>query len=310
MSLEIQRGLFKFNLIDHHAILGVTVEAEIKEIRQRYKEVARLLHPDSCSAVSQKEKEQAVQLFSKLVSPAYAQLSKERYRSEYILNLFHMGKVLAQEAAKVQIKSKAANQLAQANGKLENVYSSYVNKLASMQYSSYDKVLDAIAILSELNMVYLIRKEKNGQVINQSVINNGTLDKNSSEKIAVQEHTIQAASPADPYLRRAKENIANNNWPKAVVELRDALTLEPNNSSCHSLLGMAYLKQNLTTMAKIHINKALQLNPTEPKALQGKEILDKLAEKAAGSKTTPPAKPNSDNSKDGLFGGLFGAKKK
>jgi predicted Zn-dependent protease len=100
--------------------------------------------------------------------------------------------------------------------------------------------------------------------------------------------------------------------------LREALQLEPNNSQCHSLMGMVYLKQNQATMAKIHFNKALQINPQEPLALEGKQKLEQpsgKAGKATGATAASPQKtaPKGDKpdgkSGGGLFG-LFGGKKK
>ncbi|MBC6474524.1 MAG: DnaJ domain-containing protein [Hormoscilla sp. GM102CHS1] len=45
MSFLIQKGLFKTDFTDYHAILGVPVYAENKEIRKRYMKIAKKLHP-------------------------------------------------------------------------------------------------------------------------------------------------------------------------------------------------------------------------------------------------------------------------
>jgi preprotein translocase subunit Sec63 len=47
MSWKIDRGLFKYDFIDYHAILCVSVDADVKDIRKRYLKIARRLHPDS-----------------------------------------------------------------------------------------------------------------------------------------------------------------------------------------------------------------------------------------------------------------------
>ncbi|GAC1469358.1 MAG: hypothetical protein NVS2B14_13920 [Chamaesiphon sp.] len=309
MNFKIKQGLFNFDFTDQHAILGVAMHANPEEIRQRYKQVARLLHPDSSKTQNQAEKERAVQLLSKLVSPAYAQLFKERNRAEYGVMVEHMKKRLASEA-KIPVVSVAAKQLAQAGDNLSKVYSNYVQKLADKQYQSLDRVLDTIAVLSELNMVYLILtyKEEN---IREPLTNDKTLNDTSSG-FSTEEQKRQI-SKVEPYMRRAAAYMIKNNFAKATLELRDALTLEPNNSSCHSLLGMTYLKQNLLTMAKVHLNRALELNPQDSRALQGKQMLEKLSPKETASKTTNPSltgeKPSTQSS-GGLFGGLFGGKKK
>jgi len=90
------------------------------------------------------------------------------------------------------------------------------------------------------------------------------------------------------------------------------LKLEPNNPLAHSLIGIVYLKQNQLTMAKVHINKALQLNPNEPMALRSKQVLAEAVPKIAGQ-TSPANKAGEGVDKPkggGLFGGLFGGGKK
>ncbi|NET53020.1 MAG: J domain-containing protein, partial [Merismopedia sp. SIO2A8] len=77
MSFQIERGLFKFDFTDHHAVLGIPIGADKKEVRKRYLKIARNLHPDSSKAEGEAEKQQANQLLSKLVNPAYEQLSKD-----------------------------------------------------------------------------------------------------------------------------------------------------------------------------------------------------------------------------------------
>jgi curved DNA-binding protein CbpA len=316
MSFQIERGLFKFDFIDQHAILGVPVDANPDQIRQRYKQIARRLHPDSTQATSPAEKELAVQLFSKLVSSAYTQLSKERPRAEYVVMLGHMGKRVAQEAGKVQIQSEVAQQLAQiGGGNLEYAYKTSLQKLAAKQYDSLDKVVEAIAQISELNMVYLMRQEQEGQGFKMptTTVATATTSNNTRNSSQDEETLIQQASPVEPYLRRATDYMVKNNFAKATLELRDALHLDPSNSKCHSLLGMIYLKQNQATMAKVHINKALQLNPQDSLAIRGKQELDKLTQRGAGSKTTTPPQSTGGKPSDqsgGLFGGLFGGKKK
>ena len=71
MVFPIQQGLFKFDVIDHYAILGVSVESDIATIRQRYLKIAYRLHPDTCKAETQVEKQRANELLSRLVNPAY-----------------------------------------------------------------------------------------------------------------------------------------------------------------------------------------------------------------------------------------------
>jgi hypothetical protein len=39
MNLKPTQGLFKFDFTDHHAFLGVSVDADATGVRDRYKEV-------------------------------------------------------------------------------------------------------------------------------------------------------------------------------------------------------------------------------------------------------------------------------
>src|ERR687885_2294566 len=336
MSFQIERGLFKFDFNDHHAVLGVPVDADVKEVRKRYLKIARKLHPDSCKAASDSEKKLANQLLSNLVNPAYEQLSQGSNR-DYLVSLGHMGRRLAAEGAKIPLASESAKQLFRSGGaNLDNAYKTVVNKLATTQYDSLDQVLDKIAEISELNMVYLMLSK--GEIQKPTGRPGGATGspgvRPTDAQPASQGPKKDPNAPTPPgmpgrptsplpdsgltrsaeYVRRAEGYIAKNNFAAAVLELREALKLDPNNSRCHSLLAASYLKQNQATMAKVHINKALQLNPKDELALKGKKHLETLAQKASGG-TQKPA-PGSDQGKqpdksgkpggNGLFGGFFG----
>ncbi|MBD0346967.1 MAG: DnaJ domain-containing protein [Coleofasciculus sp. Co-bin14] len=347
MSFTIDRGLFKFDFTDHHAILGIPVSADGKEARKRYLNIARKLHPDSIKAASEAEKKQASQLLSKLVNPAYEQLSQSNNR-DYLVSLNHMGRRLATEGRNVPLVSEVAKQLARSGPNLENFYRSSVNRLAAKQYESLDQVLDKIAELSELNMVFLMLKEgalktdtatkPSGAGVATGAkgagVTTGTKPSGSGMAAGAKQPGAGFSSEAatgtgstlpdstgvsriSEYIRRAEGYMAKNNFAGAVLELREALKLDQNNSRCHTLLGVAYLKQNQATMAKVHINKALQLNPKDELALKGKQHLDALAQKNQGGKQPPKATPGSEQRKQpdqssggGLFGKMFGHKKK
>ncbi|NES20844.1 MAG: tetratricopeptide repeat protein [Symploca sp. SIO3E6] len=318
MPFEIGRGLFKYDFTDHHAILGIPVDADTKSVRKRYLKIARNLHPDSCKAESAAEKKQANELLSKLVNPAYEQLSKDN--RDYAISLKLMGKRLAGEKNKVSIASDAAKQLARAGAGLESAYKSSLQNLASKQYASVKEALGKIAEISELNLVYLMLKD--GKIINPPPVGGG---KPRAEAPSTGEDTlIQTEAGPDPqkllekrvaaYIRRAEGYIVKNNFAKAILELRDALKLDQKNSGCHSLLGEAYLKQKQTAMAKVHFNKALQLNPKDEKALKGKKYIEYMAAKSGGAKPTTSSgsgksSGNQGKSGGGLFG-RFGGKKK
>ena len=307
MSFKIEGGLFEFDFTDHHAVLGVPVDADFKEIRKRYVQIARRLHPDTCSAKSEADKQLANQLLSKLVNPAYKKFSLERDRAEYMVTLREMSKRLSQEAATIQLKSELAKQLNQSNN-IDGAYKTALAQLARQQYTSLEQVLSLIAQISELNLVYLMRE---GSV---PIVPSLPLDQVINPEPNIEPPPAEPeVSGVEPYFRRAQILMETNNFTGARVELQDALKLEPNNSRCHSLIGMVYLKQNQITMAKVHINKALQLNSGDAIALEGKQKLDQLSQ--GGSQSTNLSKDtksqqSAQNKNGGFFGGLFGGKKK
>lgn len=304
MSFKIDSGLFKFNFTDHHAILGVPLDADAKNIRKRYLQIARRLHPDTCSAESEADKQRANQILSKLVNPAYEKFSQSHSRAEYIVLLKEMSKRLIQESATIELKSELSRQL-NATNNVDHDYKTSVHQLAEKQYDSFNQVVQLISQMSELNLVYLMRKS--GKAV-QLPLPQGTTPtiKNAPSQ------PVEPESVVEQYLRRAQALMEKNNFAQARVELQDALKLEPGNSRCHGLMGVVYLKQNQTTMAKVHINKALQLDSREPIALEGKKLLD-LAQKAGNQPPSPQPTQNKQSDKSGggsLFGSLFGGKKK
>ncbi len=318
MSLKIDRGLFKYDFTDYHAILCVPINADVKEIRKRYLKIARRLHPDSCTATSDAEKRLASDLLSKLVNPAYERLSQEKNRAEYMLVLLQTGKRLLQESTSIDLTSDVAKQLAQ-TPHLEQAYKSAIALLAETQYDSLDNVLQTIGLISEANLVYLVRN-----VAVSKPVSNPTPTPTPATNTATPSKENQTTAPPPPvkedsivaqYIRRSQDLLAKNQLAQAEVELRDALKLEPNNSRCHSLIAMVYLKQNQIKMAKVHFHRALQLDPQDEIALEGQRAIEKiLGQKSASSKSaaksgTGTNKADKSNG-GGLFGGLFGGKKK
>ncbi|MBL1173658.1 J domain-containing protein [Pantanalinema sp. GBBB05] len=331
MSFQIERGLFLLDFIDHHAILGIPVDAEIKDIRKRYLKIARRLHPDSCASESETDKQRASELLSKLVNPAWEKLSQEKDRSEYILLL----KLKGQQGLRQQSSGEMSNlakQLSTASNP-DHFYHTSLKSLADQQYDHLDQTLELTAQISELNLVFLMRKEGAGEAIANSTkqpLYTGSNIPDSSQSIAKPGGTAAPPPPrresiAEQYYRRAEGHVAKNNFAQAILELRDALQIEPKNSRCHALMGMVYLKQNQPKMAKIYFDKALEHDPDTEMAQIGKQQLEGAAasSKAAGAKAgtqkTPPkadpkaskpgTKPNNDKPSGGLFG-LFGGKKK
>ena len=299
------------------------MDAEIKDIRKRYVIIARRLHPDSAASETEAARQQASELLSKLVNPAWEKLSQERDRSEYMIMLKLKGQQGLRQQSELELSNLAKQLSTTANP--DHFYATSLKDLASRQYEELDQMLEITAQLSELNLVYLMRRESAGELKTgeKKVLYTGSNIPDSGVGVRSQAPAPAPPPPresqADQYYRRAESYVAKNNFAQATLELRDALQADPNNSRCHSLMGMIYLKQNQGTMAKIHFNKALQLDPEDPMAQQGKQQLEgaqnpagKATGKVANGKASSPKATSAkkdDKSGGGLFG-LFGGKKK
>jgi curved DNA-binding protein CbpA len=337
--LKIEQGLFSLDFTDYHAILGIPVDAEVKDIRKRYLSIARRLHPDSCVTENETDRQRAAEFLSKLVNPAYEKLSQEKNYTEYCVVLRLKGQQALKQQDTVALNGDLARRLAAASD-LDTSYRAAVRSLAENQYQHLNETAEYIGQISELNLVYLMRKESRGESIapSRSAPTNGATATPSATAPA----PPPKAPPAPPtrdaliaaYLRRAQEFETKQNFPRAIQELRDALRMEPTSSVCHSRLGVIYWKTKQATMAKIHFNKALELDPQDAVALEGKQRLESPngripANKpdGKGAKPDPKAKPDPrakmnpkggtsqkggkpDNKGGGGLFGLFGGKKK
>jgi tetratricopeptide (TPR) repeat protein len=299
MTFQLDRGLFQYDFTDQHAILGVGVNAEELDIRERYKTVARLLHPDSANWKTVADREFAVQLFSRLVTHAYGKLSRTSQREEQIIMLQLLSKRSLEEGDRIQVADPLCQQLYQSGADFEQVYQQILSQIITQQYTQLAESISVINQLSELNLVYLLRKQL------QSVRSAPPSAATNQVPAAAKENNpaeVAKVSQIEGSLRRADEYLTMKNWGKAVLELRDATSIEPTNARAHALLGLAYLRQQQTTMAKISINKAIQLNPQDPQVIQAKQEFDRTASsKNSASKAT-------DKKSEGIFGFKFGKK--
>ncbi|WP_414623255.1 DnaJ domain-containing protein [Calothrix sp. CCY 0018] len=316
MSFKLERGLFKYDFIDYHAILCVRVDADASEIRKRYLQIARRLHPDSCAKADDEEKRLASELLSKLVNPAYEHLHQEKNHAEHNAVLVQIAKRLAQDSS-VELTTDNARQLA-STPNYESAYKNAISHVAKIQYNSLAQAVEAISQISELNLVYLMRSAGKSLKSNSSssTVSGGS---NTNNTAAAGNNSAPPQPKEDPvfagYMRRAQELIVKNQLSQARVELQDAIKMKPSSNQCHSLIGVVYMKQNQIKMAKIHFDRALQLDPKDATALEGKAKIDKFLKKTApstGKKSTvsAAASKSSKSESGGLFGGLFGGKKK
>jgi tetratricopeptide (TPR) repeat protein len=267
-------------------------------------------------AQTEADKNLAGQLLSKLVNPAWEKLSQEKSRSDHLLLLKLKGQAAARKQNELEIMSSLAKQLLTSSNP-DYFYRTALQDLADRQYQQLDQVVELTAQISELNLVYLISKHGSET---STIDGKKTVYTSTSSSAAVPKASSvpptqpQGESLVDQYLRRAEGFVVKGNYAQATLELRDALKIDPNHSRCHSLMGMVYLRQNQPTMAKIHFNKALSIDPQDPRALEGKQKLEAPTAKAApqpqAAKATKPASKPDPGRPSGLFGGLFGGKKK
>jgi tetratricopeptide (TPR) repeat protein len=325
MSFLLKQGLFKFDIIDRHAILGVSLDADIKKVRQSYLRIVQKIHPDTCKVPTKEDKDFANQLLSKLVNPAYEAISKDYGWNEHHLILGQVSKTLAKQKDALQLNYPPAQQLLQTPlSNLDLNYRQLIQPLTLEQYQNFAQTLDKIAQISELNLVYLMLKENWPSGVKKAAptiapqnatISNVNPAKTEPEKLETPSAAVESITAAS-YIRRAQEYMEKNNFAQAILELRDGIKLEPNNATCHALLGLAYLKQNQVTMAKVHVNKAWQTDPQNALAKQAKQALERQgitvtssAGKPSDSKTATKT-PEKETKAAGIFGGLFGGKKK
>lgn len=301
MSFQLDRGLFQFDFTDRHAILGVSVNAAEGDIRERYQAVARLLHPDSGKWKTDAERHLAIQIFSRLVTHAYGTLSRASQREEHAIMLELMGKRAIEEGRNIQIADPLCQQLYQSSNDFEQVYERLLKQLAAKQFSYLAESVATINQISELNLVYLLRKQLQSVRSTPPSAPSGSLSGTLKDAASAE---LKKPSPVEGALRRAEDYMSKKNWAKAVQELREVVSAESTNARAHALLGLAYLRQQQTTMARLSIDKALQLDPKQPQVIQAKQEFDRTANPAQqAARGTATKKPG-----EGRFGGFFGKK--
>ena len=302
--MTINEGLFKLDVTDHHAVLGFSLAEEPKKVRKRYLKIARQLHPDSLRDASDAQKKLASELLSKWVNPAYEALSQDKPAKEHSLLLTMKQQQLVARPILLSAKSDAAKKLL-GTSNLEHDYSVALQEMAATQFDDLTQVEGAIAQISELNAVYLMRKGNVGQ--------KPATAPSSTEKApdSAEPRRPRHEAIIESYLSRAKEFDYKRDYSRAILELREAIAAHPQSAPCHGYLSSLYLKSGQATLAKIHARQALSLDAENAMA---KAVQAKLGATAKPSS----AGKNGQNSKSGkagagkgggLFSGLFGGKK-
>ncbi|WP_247215129.1 J domain-containing protein [Synechococcus sp. C9] len=305
MDFSIQQGLGRFQQIDYHAILGVPLDAGPQDIRRRYMRVARALHPDTTGHLSEEDRQIAAQLLSRLVNPAYEKLFNDKVRAEHNLILKMIGQRVAQDT--LPFETEAANLLLRQSDP-ETYYRETLGKLNERQFAVPHETMQVINEISELNLA-MLRWQYAGNTV--AFVNRpAPTPVATPEAPAASTPPPAAPEPAKPsfldqFYNRAEELVRMKDYPGALRELDDALKLDSGDARCLSLKGYVYLQTNQLKMAKIHFERALKRDPSNTRASQGLEVVEKMLakqakENEAKAKTTPEKKKGK-----GLFG-FFG----
>ncbi|MGF1520873.1 MAG: DnaJ domain-containing protein [Leptolyngbyaceae cyanobacterium] len=311
--MNIDQGLFNLDLTDYHAILGVSIDADAKQIRKRYLKIARKLHPDSLAAATDTEKRQASELLSKLVNPAYEKLTQEKEMAEYKVVLRLQGEQLSRRPAGLNIQTESAKALLQTSDVL-NLYNNSLKKLADEQYESLDQVLNITGQISELNLAYLVTAGGKTGFTTQTNSAPSTSNRSSATSASSRSAPPPPPSPKQQresvigsYLNRSREFEQKKDFSRAILEMREAVRSHPNSAPCHSQLASLYLQAGQRKMARIHLKRALDIDPSNSLAQELQPIIHQANQgettRKVGSKST------ASKSRGGLFG-LFGGKEK
>jgi curved DNA-binding protein CbpA len=257
---------------DPYAILGIPVAADDRRVSKRYRDIAKLLHPDRYALAGGNETELATQLFARLVNPAYEQLKQDRGRAEHTALLRIKVRRLCREGPLTPESEIARTLMEHPATGVDTFYEQAISTLAQSQYESLElEQFESITRqISELNLVYLQLKMGDGIV----------RERRTGLIAAAEAQPVQfTPAPTNPevvtesydqrHYRRAQEYAKKGAWNQAIQELRDAIKIKATKSEYHSLLGVAYLhQQKFPGMAKVHLRRAYELNPKDPLVLK------------------------------------------
>lgn len=295
--------------VDSYAVLGVAVTADNNRVLKRYRDIAKLLHPD-CFGLEGNAKELATQLLASLVNFAYKQLKTEKERNESVANLRIKVRLIHKRNGAIAPQSDVARQLLERPVSAVDVfYEQAIAKLAEAQYQDIDQFESTTEQLGELNLIYLqlklgdmgVREKRSGIIAAAEAKPFNIMPTSVTPEVVTESYDQR-------HYRRARQYAANSNWADVVNELRDAIKLKSDKSEYHSLLGVAYLRQNMQGMARAHLKRALELNPSDPLVIkyapQAGIVVPPPTPIQTPNGKKPPAKQTASASQK--RGGLFG----
>jgi curved DNA-binding protein CbpA len=306
---------------DPFAVLGVAITSDDRRVQKRYRAVAMCLHPDRSIEADEATRDLTNKLLSRLVNPNYEKLRQDKDRKENLALLRLQVRRLTREGP-LSPQSDIARQLMERPvANVDVFYEQAIAQLAETQFAPHENFATVTAQLTELNLVYLQLK--------MGDLGGGVQEKRTGLIAATEAKPIQFTPvPVNPevaaesydkrHYRRAQEYAKKGAWSQVVQELRDAIKIKADKSQYHSLLGVAYLnlEKPLPGMAKVHLKRALELNPKDPCGLKfgpklGLTVVPPASHQnngqTNGKQSTNGAKASQPVKRGGLFG-LFGKK--
>jgi tetratricopeptide (TPR) repeat protein len=267
-------------LVDPYAVLGVSVNADERQILKRYHALAKRLHPDNFIITNKPEQEFAEIILTRLINPAYEKLKQLKKRQLSLAQLQVTASSLSNKAI-ASLKNAINLDITEMSAQeAEFFYEKAIASYASAQYKSLQESHQITKRIHKLNLFYLSLRS-NVNVETQTIT-----DEESTSIVPVPEVKIpdlkissEKKSPetainyAQRHYERAVQYQQQSQWALAVQELRDAIKIEPNNSDHYALLGVVHLQQNFPGMAKVYIRQALKLNPKHPLAMKYATLL-------------------------------------
>jgi len=310
---------------DPFSVLGVSVTADDRRVQKRYRNVAMRLHPDRFIDADAPTKDLTVKLLARLVNPAYEKIQQEKGRKEHLALLRLKVRQLTKKGPLTPTSDIARQLMTHPASQVDVFYEQAVEQLATEQFTPCDHFPSIVMRLTELNLVYIQLKMGDSVKLGAGVVSEKRTGLVSATEARPLQFTPAAANPEvatesydQRHYRRAQEYAKKEAWTQVVQELRDAIKIKADKSQYHSLLGVAYLRleKPMLGMAKVHLKRALELDPTDSAALKFAPKVGLPLPPQPGSttngKTAPqpgqPARTTAQAAKakrGGLFG-LFG----
>jgi tetratricopeptide (TPR) repeat protein len=288
---------------DPYAALGVSLAAEDKRILKRYRQIAKILHPDAQIGKDEETVYFANQVITRIINPVYQKLKQENSRLEVLATLRFKVRRLA-KAEKLQPTFESAQQLLRIpQPEVDVFYENTLTQLSAHQFESPENFHATIQQIAQLNLIFLrrkmsdavIREKRTGLITPPKAP--ATAPATKAEPEAVQTAEIPTINYAERYSIRALTYLQQKNYGMARQELQEALKIEPNNVEFHSMIGQAYLMEGKYGMARAHLKRALALKPNHPVAqkymIRVTQLQNKSTTSQSSSRPSIPSKPSN-----------------